>query len=283
MRQADRRLGFARRAGHAAAWSLALALGSFTPAAWSDQPLWELGVGLATVRLPHYRGSDQSHVWWLPTPYVAYRGDFFRADRDGARAILFASKRLDLDLSVSAGAPTRSRDNLARVGMPDLAPTLEFGPNLQVKLIDGAGWSVDLRVPVRAAVALQSKPASLGWTATPHVNLDLRGQGWNVGLLTGPVLGSRRYNGYFYDVAPLYASATRPAFRSEGGYAGWQATLAASRRSGDLWFGVFVKADTVAGARFVDSPLVRQRSYVAYGAAVSWVFAKSSQRVADAP
>ncbi|MCK6435001.1 MAG: MipA/OmpV family protein, partial [Aquabacterium sp.] len=48
----------------------AMALGTAAHAA----PLWELGIGAGMLRLPHYRGSDQSHLWLLPVPYVAYRG-----------------------------------------------------------------------------------------------------------------------------------------------------------------------------------------------------------------
>ena len=83
--------------------------------------MWELGLGVAALRLPHYRGSDQSHTWTLPVPYVQYRGEIFKANRDGARALLFDSDRVQLDLSVAASAPTRSNDNRARRGMTDLA------------------------------------------------------------------------------------------------------------------------------------------------------------------
>ena len=256
--------------------------GLISPPASADQPLWELGAGIAALRLPHYRGADQSQGLLLPLPYVVYRGDILRADRDGARALLFESRRLDLDLSMAASAPTRSKDNLARSGMPDLAPTIEGGPNLQIKLASGPRWKVDLRVPVRAVVTLQARARMIGWTATPHLNFDLKLQGWDVGVLTGPVFGSRALHGTFYDVDPAYVTASRPAYSAGGGAGGWQATVGASRRMGELWLGVFMKADTVAGARFVDSPLVRQRGSLAFGTALSWVFANSSQRVPDA-
>ena len=38
------------------------------------RPLWELGLGVAALRLPDYRGSDQSSTYLLPLPYVVYRG-----------------------------------------------------------------------------------------------------------------------------------------------------------------------------------------------------------------
>ncbi|WP_428423154.1 MipA/OmpV family protein [Methylibium sp.] len=251
-------------------------------AAQAERPLWELGIGVAGLRLPHYRGADQSHNWLLPLPYVVYRGEIFKADREGARAVLFESDRLDFDLSAAASAPTRSDDNDARRGMSDLAPTLELGPNLNWTAARGPGWKLQLRTPVRAALTLESHPTSIGWTATPNISVDfanLRGSGWNLGLMSGPVFGSRRFNGYFYDVPLANATAGRPAYRAGGGYAGAQFTTALSRRFDTTWVGLFARYDTLQGARFAASPLVRQRDNLSFGVAFSWVFATSSQNV----
>jgi len=245
----------------------------------ADQPLWEAGVGVGVLRLPHYRGSDQSHTWVLPVPYFVYRGEFLRADRDGARAVLVDAERLDVDISVAATAPTRSEDNRAREGMPDLSPTFEIGPNVNYMLARGAGWKLQARVPVRAAFTLESGPDMIGWLATPNLNLDMRSRGWNIGVLTGPIFGTRRMNGYFFDVAPEFATASRPAYRAPSGYAGWRLVSGVSRRLGDFWMGAFIAGDTVRDARFEDSPLVRKRETLAFGLAVSWVFAQSGQRV----
>ena len=258
-----------------------LALAAFAlPVHAEDKPLWELGMGAGALRLPHYRGADQSHSWLLPVPYVVYRGKIFKADRDGARAVLFESDRIDFDLSLAASAPTRSEDNTARRGMADLEPTIELGPKLNVLLARGAGWKLDLRVPLRAAITLQSQPRSIGWTAAPVLNLDMPRDGWNLGLQAGPVYGSRRFNGYFYDVAPGDALLPdRPAYRARGGYAGAQATVAVSKRFERVWLGLFARADTLRGAVFEDSPLVRRSTNVSAGIALSYVFAQSSELV----
>jgi MipA family protein len=39
-------------------------------ASCEEKPLWELGVGLALLRLPDYRGSDESRYYLLPFPYI---------------------------------------------------------------------------------------------------------------------------------------------------------------------------------------------------------------------
>jgi outer membrane scaffolding protein for murein synthesis (MipA/OmpV family) len=106
-------------------------------------------------------------------------------------------------------------------------------------------------------------------------------QGLDFGVQAGPIWNDRRLNEHTYGVAPVYATAARPAYSAGGGYAGWQATLGVSRRVGRLWMGAFMRADSVAGAVFEDSPLVRRRQQAAYGLAMSWVFATSSERVAS--
>ncbi|MDE2146014.1 MAG: MipA/OmpV family protein [Burkholderiales bacterium] len=268
----------------AAAWlvSAAGALAVLAPArAGADEPLWELGAGLAAVRLPHYRGSDQSRSWLLPLPYAVYRGEIFRADRDGARAVLLDRAGVDLDVSAAATAPTRSRDDRARAGMPDLAPTLELGPNLNLTLARGAAWQLQLRLPVRAVFTAQRSPQAIGATFSPVLNLDLRAAGWNLGLQGGPLAATRAYHAYFYDVAPAYASADRPAYRAGGGAGGWHLGASASRRFGAWWLGAYARADSVAGAAFEPSPLVRQRGNLSLGLALSRILAVSDERVAD--
>ena len=249
----------------------------------TQRPLWELGVGVAGLRLPDYRGSDQSSAYLLPLPYIVYRGKWLRADREGARAILLDARGVKVDLSVAASVPTRSRDNTARQGMPNLPGTFEIGPNANFTLLGSVEgrYRLDLRLPVRAAVSAQRSPELIGATFSPHLNLDIAGLGggWNVGLLTGPLYANRKYHEHFYGVDAAYATPERAAYNARGGYAGWQALAATSRRFGNAWVGGFIRYDSVRGAVFESSPLVRRNSAVTLGVGVSWVLARSSELV----
>ena len=118
------------------------------------------------MRLPHCRGSDESRTWLLPIPYFVHRGEIFRADREGAHARLLDSQRVDVDISIDASTPARSNDNRARAGLPDLAPTLEVGPNLNLRLAQGARWKLDLRLPARAFFTVGSHPQAIGWRSS---------------------------------------------------------------------------------------------------------------------
>lgn len=248
------------------------------------RPLWEFGLGGAVARFPDYRGSDQSSTYALPFPFVVYRGHFLRADRDGARAVLFSGSRAEVDISVAASVPSRSSRNDARRGMPNLPGTFEIGPNMNVALWQSKdeSYKLDLRLPVREAVTLSTHPSAVGTTFSPNVNLDVRrfAGDWNLGLLAGPLYASRRYHQHYYGVAPEFANAARTAYQAPGGYAGWRATTAFSRRIGDVWVGGFVRYDNLHGANFAASPLVRSTHNTTVGFGISWVFARSSQLVA---
>ena len=247
------------------------------------RPLWELGIGVAGLSLPNYRGSDQSSAYLLPLPYVVYRGTFLKADRDGTRALLLESQRVKVDVSVAASTPARSRDNVARQGMPNLPGTFEIGPNVNITLFGSADQKprLDLRLPLRAAVTLQRSPQFVGTTLSPHLNLDLGGVagGWNLGLLTGPLFADRKYHEHFYGVDAAYATPNRPAYKAHGGYAGWQALAATTRRFGNTWVGGFVRYDSLRGAAFDDSPLVRRHAALTLGFGISWILATSSELV----
>jgi len=72
---------------------------------------------------------------------------------------------------------------------------------------------------------------------------------------------------------------TDTAFQAVGGYAGTELRVATSRRIGNYWIGGFVRYDSLAGAAFVDSPLVRSRSYWAAGFGFARMIAKSQHQV----
>ena len=264
---------------------LLVLVGSSTVVRAEERPLWEAGLGLGVLSLPDYRGSDESRAYVLPFPYLIYRGDFFKADREGARVQFLDTDRIRFEGAVSASQPVRSSSNQARQGMPDLKGSFEVGPALDVILVrsDDRKLRLDFRLPVSTGVTLGGGFKGIGWQASPRLNLDVGDiagvAGLNLGLATGPVFNSRKRDAYFYDVDGQYARPGRPAYRSDGGYAGAQALAALSKRFDRYWVGAFLRADTLRGATFADSPLVRRKSYVAGGIGVSYVFGQSTQTV----
>ena len=251
-------------------------------------PLWEAGIGAAVIDFPHYRGSDQRHAYVLPLPYFVFRGEKIRADRQGLRGLLFDTDRVALDVSANGSLPVNSQRNRARAGMADLDPTFELGPSLNLRLAgtDRAPATLDLRLPLRAVMATDaSHLRHVGWVFQPQLALTWKpafGQpGWQLGAAAGPVFGDRRLHRYFYGVGPADATPSRPVTHPGEGYAGMQFTTTISRRYGRAWFGAFVRYDTLDGAVFANSPLVRTHSNFTAGCGLAWVLAESSRRVAE--
>lgn len=265
--------------------TLALAAACQHGQAREEAPLWEVGAGVAALSFPAYRGSDQTSSFLMPIPFFTYHGDFFKADRHGLRGSLFDSDRLELTISLALSPPASSDKIKARSGMPDLEATFEIGPQMDVSLWRSADRArfVKLLLPLRAGFTLEGSPKDVGWVFHPKLNLDVTDlpglSGWKLGLLAGPVFGDQRQHAYYYGVAPAHATPTRPAYRSSSGYAGMQYLVAFSRRYPRFWVGAFLRYDHLKGAVFDDSPLFRQRNYVAGGVAINWILGQSATRV----
>lgn len=262
-----------------------VATASLPVLAAEEKPLWEAGVGLAVVSFPAYRGSDQGQAFVLPSPYFVYRGEFLKADREGVRAQLFDSDRAELTVSMALSPPAASDEIRARAGMPDLRANFEVGPQLNLTLweTERKARQLKLLLPLRTAYTVERNPKNLGWVLHPKLNLDVTDvpglPGWNVGMQVGPLFGDRKQHQYFYGVDAAYATADRPAYRAGAGFAGMQYLLGVSKRYGSHWIGAFLRYDSLRGAAFADSPLVRSRNYVAGGVAVSWILGESAERV----
>jgi outer membrane scaffolding protein for murein synthesis (MipA/OmpV family) len=274
-----------RRAPALAQAALLLLLAVGPGAAANEKPLWELGAGGTALAFPDYRGSDQTHAYVLPIPYVVYRGERLKADRDGVRGILFDRDDVEINASVGASVPVYSAHNDARHGMADLKPTVEFGPAVDLTLwrSPARDLKLSLRTPLRAAFTVERSPEFVGWVFSPRLNLDvdapLGAQGWTLGLVVSPAWADSRYHRYYYSVPPGAATADRPAYTAAAGYNGTELLGALWKRFDRWWVGAYVRCDSLAGVAFADSPLMRSRQYVAAGFALAWVFAESSERV----
>ncbi len=247
------------------------------------RPLWEVGAGFAAIDFPVYRGSDERKSYLLPAPYVTYNGKILQVSRERVRGLIFKRDRIEMDVSVNGSVPARGAR--ARQGMPNLDPTVEIGPSLNFHLLysEDKRNTFDMRMPLRAAIASDFKHVQhIGWLFQPQLNLDfydIDHSGWNIGLVGGVIYADKHYHGYFYNVAPAYATPTRPAYVAGGGYSGTQFIFAFNKRHPGYWTGGFMKWDSLKGAVFADSPLVKSKEYFTVGFAISWIFDKSDQMV----
>jgi len=265
--------------------SLTLALGAWRAAhAQTDpgdvgpQPLWEVGAVGVGVSQQAYPGSDAQVRRGLVLPYFFYRGKVLRADRDttGLRAIKTDTYELDLGV---AGAFGSSSDKIeARRGMPDLGTLIEFGPRLRWNLGAGPGggsWRAVL--PLRGVFDLSDRGAHRGMALEPELQFRRRAEaGWSYTASVGAIFADQRLASTFYEVAPAYARADRPAYEARAGLVAWRLGAFATHRLDRDWrvFG-FARLDTVAGAANRDSPLVRRQTGFTTGVGVSWTWLRS--------
>jgi len=254
-------------------------------AAAEERPRWELGVGFGGVSVPDYRGSDERRHYAIPFPYVVYRGDVLKADREGARAELLGSKDFHLDFNMGVSPPVSNQKNQARAGMPSRPAAIELGPALDATLYRSPDDLLKLkfRLPFSYGVTLGSSVGTNGWQTAPKLVMDIRNvlsvEGLTLGLQAGAVFGSRQRFAYYYDVAPQYATADRPTYRANGGYGGMLTMATLGKRFDRFWVGGFARYDNLAGAEFADSPLVKTRHYAVFGLAAAWVIGQSSEMV----
>lgn len=223
---------------------------------------------------------DKKHSCY---PFLIYRGDILTVDRERISGRLFRTDRILLDVSFFGQVPVDSSDNEARRGMPDLDPTFEVGPSLQITLLESRPdrYSLKLLLPARAFFSTDlTSVRREGWVFSPRLVLEkgdlIPGTGVHLGISAGPVFGDSGYHAYYYSVAPAYAAPSRPAYAAAGGYSGSTLTLGLGKSYHSLLFGAFVSVDALPGAVIADSPLVKSRYAVMSGVTASWIFKKST-------
>ena len=234
---------------------------------------WEFGLGVGALSHPHYRGSDQSKEYIAPVPYVRFQGERLKVDREGGRYFFLDAGNIKIDLSAAFSFPVDSDDNSARQGMPNLKPLLEAGPRFQLYLHESKDSRLRLRfgAPLRLAVNL-SNANNEGWFFAPYLQLRYYST-METAVSIGPMWASEKYHDYFYQVEPQYALASRPAYDAKGGYSGFRFTVTNSHRiNKHFWWGGFIRYDSLSGATFENSALVKQDYSLIAGLMFAYVF-----------
>ena len=249
-------------------------------------PLWEIGLGAAALSTPSYPGSDERESRVLPFPNIVYRGQILRADRSGIAARLFRSDRAELDVGFAGALPSDSDDVDERAGMPDLGPLVEFGPRLKLRLADlGDKRRLRAELPLRAVIEARGGLHNRGYTFEPRLAYELSGERglWTLEGNVSVVLGDSKINRHFYEVAPQYATATRPAYSADSGLLLTRLGLFGSRRiDEDVRVFGYLRFESYKGAANRDSPLHVKDSGVSGGVGIMWTFKRSVARARGA-
>jgi outer membrane scaffolding protein for murein synthesis (MipA/OmpV family) len=266
----------------------ALAQQAAAPIAAAAQPVLEAGIGGGGGWLPDYPAAGQNHLQGVAFPYLIYRGEILRSDDRGVRSRFYSGESLGIDLSFSGAFPTRSDDNDARRGMPDLDWQGEVGPSLRLTLWQDmqAPQRLNLELPVRAVFSTDlSSVHYRGITLSPELaweRLGLGGTGTRLRVGLGPVFATNRLMDYYYEVQPQYALPERPAYGARGGYLGtrlqFSYRLPLTERVAMVAGG---RLENFKGARNEDSPLFKDKWNVSLALGFSWSLYRSDATVAS--
>ncbi len=248
----------------------------------STPPLWEAGLMGGFASTPSYPAASDRTTRAIALPYLIYRGEVLRADRDGIGARVVHTEDLEFDIGFAASLPSRATDNLARTGMTDLGTLLEFGPRLKWTWARPTATSrVRLELPLRGVLEFNSGLHGQGLVFEPELIYETRDivAGWGFSASGSLVWGDRRLNNFFYGVSPQFATSLRPVYDAQAGLIASRLHLSTSRHFGDdLRLFAFVRLESYAGAANQDSPVHLQSSGSSVGLALAWTLGRSEQR-----
>lgn len=227
-----------------------------------EKPLWQFGVGVGGLNQSYYTGTKQTRSFLFPVILPIYRGEVFKSDDRGARAEVFKNDKLKLDISLDFNLSIDSDDVDLRRGMPDIANNLQIGPSLEWTLQQSKNHLWKVNFPLRVNIGIDSDGADLdGTTFSPNLefnqNFRVKDIPWRFGASIGPQFGSSAYHDVYYSVDDEFATNTRAAFQSDGGYTGFRTQVSVVNRNSDKHlFVLFLRYENISGAVFEDSPLV---------------------------
>jgi MipA family protein len=215
-------------------------------------------------------------------PYFIYRGRVLRAEQGtvGVRAAKTDNMELDIGFAGSFGSAASSND--ARRGLPDIGTLVEFGPRLRWRLgpasLFGLGGNLSAAIPLRGVFDINNRFEYRGLALEPSLGWGTRVAGFSLGGSLSLLIADERLADTFYGVAPVFATATRPAYEARAGLVATRLSFNLSRRLHRDWvaFG-FARVDSVRNAANRASPLVDKPTGTAVGVGLSWTFARSDQ------
>ena len=254
----------------------------------SDASLWELNLAGFGRYGESYPASEDSQLDVVPLPFPIYRGRVVRVGDETQKPLRARIARWDqvkLDIDFGLNFPVDSEDVDARTDMPDLDLLLEAGPELEFRFGEEMmGGTFFFYLQARGAVSFDGlSPSGRGFVLASGFKHLVPFSG-RTELLTRvtPEWASSRYMGFFYDVAPEFATANRPEYEADAGYLGTQLSLVLKHQFNDrLEVRSGLRAGFYQGAKNEDSPLFTDDTTSGAYIAFLWKFWESERRGTD--
>ncbi len=251
------------------------------------QPQYEVGMGVITLNIPDYPGSDNNKIRAVPFPYYVYRGRYLRSDDEGTRARVLSSKRYETGLSFGFNFPVKSGDNSVRENMPDLDALMAIGPRLLFRfLTDVPGHKLNFTFATRAVFStkfsLNNMFRSEGMSFEPRFSYWYRWPKTQTTLFASlsAEFGSAKYGRFFYSVPFDQATTDRPQYSGKSGLIETSLVGGFGQQISDDFFlftGVSWRNLNLASNR--DSPLVAAEDNLGFLLGLVWTFYESKEKV----
>jgi outer membrane scaffolding protein for murein synthesis (MipA/OmpV family) len=191
-----------------------------------------LNVGIATVVLPQYLGSDQSYK--LVFPYLEIEFKNFSLDKDSSIIKLYKNDKINIRIAVSGRLPVKSNNtninsknndydfimptnkNNIRVGMPNLETTLFVGTEIELKILE----NINLKLPLLYGVPVNNLSNNIGNIFSPTIKVNFLSKVSTKRKFTfyiNILFGDKKYNNYYYGINEFYSNINRKEFLAKQG------------------------------------------------------------------
>jgi MipA family protein len=224
---------------------------------------WGLAAGTGWIQ--DYPGAAQGRMRYLALP--TFKGKVFSIDRqDGVKGEFIDDRIFKFAVSFSFLFPTSSSKMPVRSGMPGIDWVFQMGPELQIYLYKSIMHTMYLRLPLRfiATTDFHHDFQYRQWNFSPSLRNNFLLNGWGE-IMTRLEFdyASEAYNDLFYEVAPQYATASRPAYDARSGLLEWIIGVTYSYNEVFPWgFSVGANVYLLQASANKNSPLlVKQTNY----------------------
>lgn len=250
-----------------------------------QQPKAEIGIGAIGLNTPLYPGSSVNRFRVIPFPWFKYRGDVFRLDEEGQRLGLTTIADYEIGMGFNFNFPVKAKETEIRTGMPDIDFVFGLGPTLILRLLrnnDRQKLNLSFGMIAKHSVDDWFKLTYRGFAFEPALTYWRKlGKKQNVNFFANLSLelGSKRYNRFYYEVAPEFATADRPQFSAKAGLIQYSYSMGISYAYNDkLQFYLGGSYRDLHGAANRRSALVEKRNNAGVVLGFTWLFFESDER-----
>jgi len=247
--------------------------------------LYEFGAGGFYSQLPDYPGSENFRARWLMIPFFRYRGENFRSDDEGTRAIFNFSKKFKIEFSFGGNFPATSKGNKTREGMDDLDFLFEIGPRIAYEFYKDETGRVRIQLPLRGAFAMNLNFLELdffikrqGTLSGPEFQYErILNKTWEFNYWMSLNYLDEGYSDYFYEVRPKDATNRRPAYNAKGGFLGYDHSTGLLYRTKNLRLFMGIRYSDYREAVVRESPLFKNAENTVAFMGMTYIFSRSKE------